>query len=89
MLVFDHIAINTNEFMEVYTVDVYRVESMILTWPSATGRVYSVHYGTDVTDLNAILATNLPATPSLNSYTCAVHSAEYTSRYYQIQVEME
>ncbi len=88
-LVFDREAVQTNGFGEVYTVEVYRVQSMVLGWPSATGRVYSVRYGDAISGVETPLVTHLPATPNWNSFTCEVYSVEATSRFYRVGVRLQ
>ncbi len=51
---------------------------IVLTWRSATGRLYGVSVTTNLVPVASFLplATNLPATPMLNSYTDSVYNVE-------------
>ncbi len=55
-----------------------------LTWPSASNRVYDVEHGTNLSQAFVFLATNLPATPALNTYTVSVNGVEF--RVFRVRV---
>ena len=57
----------------------------VLTWQSASNRVYSIWRSTNLTDgFGLRIATNLPATPTQNSYTDTVNGAE--GLFYRIEL---
>ena len=58
---------------------------VVLTWPGAAGRYYSVYWCADLTNGFELLATDLPGTPPVNSYTDTLHGEESQS-YYRIKV---
>lgn len=64
-------------------------EHAVLSWISSSGRVYAVYWATNLLGTNAfaLLTNNLPATPSQNVITDAVHTAEQ-SIFYRIVVEL-
>ncbi|OQW94504.1 MAG: hypothetical protein BWK77_09150 [Verrucomicrobia bacterium A1] len=60
-------------------------EGCVIAWTSESNRFYGVWWKTNLADPLVQLATNLDATPPLNTYTDVVNSAE-TSIYYRIDV---
>lgn len=60
-------------------------DSAVLTWQSASNRVYSIWRSTNLTDgFGLRIATNLPATPTQNIYTDQVNGAE--GLFYRIEL---
>ncbi len=59
----------------------------LVTWQSATGRVYTVLGATNLTGsgFDLILRTNLPATPPMNVYTDVVEGA--VQKFYRVKLE--
>jgi hypothetical protein len=60
------------------------VNGVVLAWPSIADRVYDVRWTTNLkagTHAFITIATNLPATPTVNSYTDTVHGAKATGIY--------
>ncbi|MBU0677737.1 MAG: metallophosphoesterase [Verrucomicrobia bacterium] len=60
-------------------------QKMIITWPSASNRTYAIHRALGFQAGFQELATNIPASPSINTYTDQVESLE--KGYYAIEVE--
>lgn len=56
----------------------------ILTWPSATGRLYDLEYAPLADSSYAAIATGLPATPSQNTFTNTAPSGE--QGHYRVRV---
>lgn len=48
---------------------------LVISWPSATNRRYSLYWTTNLPGALSVLATNIPATPPRNVYTDTVHGA--------------
>lgn len=62
----------------------------VVTWPSASNRIYQLHRSTNLAEVSGgfgVLATNLNATPPLNTYTDTTAGAE-GPYFYRVQVEL-
>jgi hypothetical protein len=57
----------------------------MVRWPSVVNREYELFYGTNLFRAFSLLATNVAATPPVNTYTDAVHGA-VGSIYYRVKV---
>ena len=55
-----------------------------ITWPSLSGRTYSLYRGTDLTQKFSVVATGIPATVPMNTYTDTPPSS---IAYYRVEVE--
>jgi len=58
---------------------------LVLTWPSEANRLYSLQTRTNFAGAWVSLATNLPATPPLNSYTGMVGAASQS--FYRLKLQ--
>ena len=57
----------------------------VVSWPSATGRTYSLYWNVNLTSTFGTVVSGLPATPSVNVYTDSAHAAE-SPIYYRVKV---
>ncbi len=55
-----------------------------VSWPSASGRTYSVYRGTSLTQKFPLIASGIAATPPMNTYTDQVPSSVV---YYRVEIE--
>lgn len=78
---------NSASYFKVQNVTVLpSQERAVLQWPSATNRNYSLYGITNLSSGNfSNLATGIPATPPLNTYTSATLSAGMHSFYIRIE----
>ncbi len=60
-------------------------DEFLVTWQSATGRVYAVQTATNLMTGFSTLTNGLPATPTVNVYTDAVNGAG--QKFYRVRVE--
>lgn len=74
---------------EVVTARICEVVGHVYHWPSAAGRVYDVYAASNVSGpyLPLTGATNIPATPAVNTFTNIL--PETVSGYYRIRVRRE
>lgn len=60
----------------------------VFHWPSETGRKYSVLWCPKLPGPMTVLATNLPATPPINSFTDTVHTGTKCG-YYKVKITLD
>ncbi|NCC51056.1 MAG: hypothetical protein EOM20_07555 [Spartobacteria bacterium] len=58
-------------------------DEIVIEWPSAAGRTYSLQYATNLLHGFSVLESSLPATPPLNRYTNSIQARPV---YYRISV---
>ncbi len=77
----------TNDIEEVVTNRVYEILGELFSWPSATGRIYTIFSSTNLeAGIWGVYEDDIEATPPVNTYTNnGVESLEF----YRIGVEME
>ncbi|MCE9615162.1 MAG: hypothetical protein K8T26_12865 [Lentisphaerae bacterium] len=79
------VTVETNQDThEVYTQELLVADSFIIGWPSESNRIYALYSGGDVKLATNPLATVLPASPPLNTYTAGV--GVLRRQYYRISV---
>jgi len=80
---------NGDSYFQITEIDtVPGTDEYIMRWPSVSNRVYSVLWSTSLPGGFQCLASDLPTTPTLNSYTDTQHSAE-SRIFYRISVKEE
>lgn len=64
---------------------VLSISNVVLRWSSITNKQYTVHYSTNLLTGFSVLQSNVPATPTINSYTDSFISV--TQKYWKITTD--
>ena len=59
--------------------------NMVIRWGSLSNKQYTIHYSTNLLSGFTALQSNIPATPSINSYTDSL--ATYTQKYWKVTTD--
>jgi len=76
---------NINSAFWIETEPVRAGGTNVVSWPSGSGRIYSLYWSVNLTSAFGTVATGIAATPPVNVYTDAVHKTEGLI-YYRVRV---